>query len=114
MCVIGLFAFCTDVGKASNVSTTEKTLILVNDHPANLSIAFEALKSFDGLVIVVSNCQDLTFEDVKIMHNPPLFTAPAPASINLPNKVNYAPFKENKRFKPKFHAAHLFNPVKRC
>jgi hypothetical protein len=111
LALTGFLILSQDVGKATNVSPTVKTLLICDD----VSNFVEAVKSFDGVVIVVSDrFSEPMYENIMKAYSPPDFIVPAKleAAINL--KVEYAPYKERRRFKPKFHAEHLFNPVKRC
>lgn len=110
LCTIGLMVICADVGKATNASKTEKTLLIVDDHPDYL----QALKSFEGTVLVISNNYiDLVTEGVKIF-NPPVFLVPVPLESEIDITGSYVPYKQKGFLKPKYHPWYLFNPVKRC
>lgn len=107
------FCFWPDVGKATNVAKTEKKLIIF-DEPASITSVqvIEAITHFqiaDVILIVGSE----TRLDVQ-KYEPLNFISALPPEITSPTPENYLAYKEKLRFKAKFHARHLFNPVKTC
>lgn len=102
---------CTCVGEAANVSQNEKQLIVIDTGtPATIDL----INYFDGVVLIVNDATDFYVENLIKTFTPPPFIAPEPPALDLPGKGEYLPYKENKHFNPKYHARHLFNPVKTC
>lgn len=113
MCSLFAFALCSSVGSASNAAKIEKPpTVLVIDCPSHVDlVAFEQLILAGQADLLVMN-ETLSVE-AYLLKMPPVAVLANPVCV--PDlKSDYLSFKETKRFKNKYHAEHLFNPVKLC
>lgn len=101
--MIGLVAMSFDVGRASNASITHKTAE---------EFVLSDINDFD--LVIINTQINLNYYRSLSLETLPVFVAPAPVTLPEPPYVGYAPYKENKVFKNKYHAEHLFNPLKLC
>lgn len=110
LATIGLLAFGADVGKATNAAKNEKTVFLVTDNPLDFISVMAELQDFNGIILVES---PKTIETQISLINLDLIM-PTLIIIDdiLPGELK--PYKQNGHIKTKYHADHLFNPVKRC
>lgn len=98
-----------DVGKASNVSNNEKTLV-----NADFDTVINAISSFDGIVLIVCDSPEFAFKKANDLNVVPVGIAPAPVELNLDRPSSYIDYKPNGQLKAKYHSWYLFNPLKLC
>lgn len=105
---VALMCVTADVGKATNASQNEKTLVF-DDHPTIVQ-GFESL----DVVLVGDYALEVNVYEISKSYVPLVFLAPLPLSFDVFRKGELIAYKQKGYIKTKYHAEHLFNPVKRC